>query len=107
MAKPTATPFLEMATAVNITAADATFFIATTAGQPPYRYVVPAGGTIDLAPGYCRPRPTSNPAVFLPSIIHMRTQGRVVAIDSDEGKAFLAGQAPRPPAKPESGRPAR
>src|SRR5262245_47255103 len=92
MAKQTQTEYLELAPVINITAAEVTFFISGAAGQPPYRYVVPPGGTVQLAPGYCKPRPTSNPDIFLPSIVSQRTQGRVVAVDSEEARAYLEGR---------------
>lgn len=108
MAKKEPTAYLEMTKVINVTDHEVTFFISGSAGQPPFRYVVPAGGIIELQPGYCRPRLTSSEDKFQPPIIVTRTQGQIVPLDSDEGRAFVASQhgskapAASAPSKPEA-----
>ena len=84
--------YLDLATAINVTGQEVTFYISTSAGQRQTRYVLPPGGTCQLQPGYCQPRETSKEGTFLPPIIVTRTNGQVVPIDSEEAQAFLAGQ---------------
>lgn len=74
---------------INISSEPVTFTISDRAGQPPYQYEVPPGGTEKIQPGYCRPRPTSAEDKFLPPIIVTRTQGRIVPVASPEGQAYL------------------
>jgi hypothetical protein len=105
MAKKEPTAFREMARVVNVTDHEVTFYISGSAGQAPFRYVVPPGGTVEVQPGYCRPRETSSEDKFLPPIIVTRTQGQVVPVDSDEGRAFYAaagGKAAPAASKPEA-----
>lgn len=100
--------YLELAKAINVSGQEVTFFISSSAGRPPYRYVVPPGGIVELAPGYCQPRASSSPDKPLEPIVVTRTQGRVVPLDSADGQAFLAQQAmvtkpaPQTDAKPEA-----